>query len=108
VHDDLQRRADVQRSRQAMVDWLIESSACRWSTVLGYLGQPGHPPCGRCDTWRAGDPAPASGPRWLHHVEFGRGIVLQEHDDVIVVLFDDHGYRTLSATVLEEEGLVRT
>jgi len=108
VTEELQRRADVLRSRQEMVDWLLEGRTCRWSTVLGYLGQPGHPPCGKCDVCRAGD-APdteATAPERLHHVEFGPGVVIQRRGDVMVVLFDRHGYRTLSSSVLEEEQLV--
>ena len=40
------------------------------------------------------------------HPAFGRGTVIQESGDQIVVLFDDAGYRTLSRAIVDEQHLL--
>src|SRR5205085_2518451 len=106
VAEHLAQRGELLRTRSEMVEWFVESGACRWATVLGYLGQPGHPPCGRCDACRAGlsGTGDSSGEE-IHHASFGDGTVVQRRGDVIVALFAEHGYRTLSASVLQAENL---
>jgi ATP-dependent DNA helicase RecQ len=88
-----------------MVDWFLETDACRWTTVLGYLGQPGHTRCGRCDKCRATTFADTAAGGHIVHAEFGEGTIVQRRGDVVVALFEEHGYRTMSETVLVEEGL---
>ena len=103
----LEVRAEVSRTRQEMMDWFVETDACRWTTVLGYLGQPDHEPCRRCDNCIAGRTRARPAGQHLRHRAFGAGVVVQRQGDLVLALFDEHGYRTMSASVLEQEGLVR-
>jgi ATP-dependent DNA helicase RecQ len=108
VAEQLEERRALLTTRRDMMDWFVHSDACRWLTVLGYLGQGGGTPCGSCDVCTGRPAAPATnGPEErIHHREFGAGTVVQRDGDRIVVLFDGAGYRTLSSTLLDEEDLV--
>ncbi|MDP9020494.1 MAG: recombinase RecQ, partial [Actinomycetota bacterium] len=41
------------------------------------------------------------------HPEWGEGLVLRRDGDTIAVLFDDAGYRTLSAELVADQELLR-
>jgi ATP-dependent DNA helicase RecQ len=43
----------------------------------------------------------------VEHREWGRGVVLDGDSERLVVLFDEHGYRTLDLEVVRSSGLLR-
>ncbi len=110
-------RAEIQRTRLAMVQDYAEGPGCRRVRLLGYFGQPYEPPCGSCDRCDRGDDladdgaVTAEGPlrvgAAVEHDEWGRGEVLSTEDDRLTVLFDTAGYRTLSRQLVEAGGLLR-
>jgi hypothetical protein len=46
-----------------------------------------------------------TGPERIEHSS-APGVVIQRDGDVVVAVFERHGYRTLCASILEEEELV--
>ena len=113
-------RGALEATRVEMVRALAESRGCRWRFVLTYLGQTDAVDCGRCDrcTARGGrdviedrDDAPVGGPflpgAAVTHTEWGRGDVVDVARDTITVLFESHGYRTLSLDLVLDRGLLR-
>jgi ATP-dependent DNA helicase RecQ len=109
-------RAEAHRqlaeSRIEMMRGYAEAQACRRGVLLGYFGEQLAEPCGACDTCASGTAQEReeadTGPWGLHatveHDEFGSGTVMDVSDEVVTVLFDDVGYRTLHLpTVLEKE-----
>jgi ATP-dependent DNA helicase RecQ len=109
-----ERFQTVQRSRIDMMRYLAETTNCRGQALLAYFGEhlPEH--CGHCDNCADGSVetvAPTSAePYPLHstvrHAEWGDGMVLQYEGDIMTVLFDDVGYKTLSVPVVVEQGLL--
>jgi hypothetical protein len=81
-----------------------------WAT----FGEPLKPPCGRCDACDAGrgtnGVATTDGPFGLgarvEHPERGAGTVQRIEDDMLTVVFDGVGYKTLALEVVEEKGLL--
>jgi ATP-dependent DNA helicase RecQ len=116
-------RADVQRTRLAMVDDYADGPGCRRVRLLGYFGQAYDPPCGNCDRCDQGEGLAGSGTGLeegthghdgpfpvgtvVEHEEWGRGEVLTIEDDRLTVLFDAGGYRTLSLELVAEGDLLR-
>lgn len=122
---------EIDRTRRTMLERFLTADDCRWRAVLGYLGQVAGAECGHCDTCAsrlsdgqvgsrppapvdatadAGKPAvagPFSPGAAVEHRTFGAGRVLQVDGDVLTVLFDDRGYRTISADLVLERGLLR-
>jgi ATP-dependent DNA helicase RecQ len=110
------QRAEAHRrlaqSRIEMMRGYAETRGCRRSFLLGYFGEEVDRPCGACDVCDAGA-APAdpddSGVPWavqaqVAHDEFGAGTVMDVTGDVVTVLFDEVGYRSLHVpTVLEKD-----
>lgn len=41
------------------------------------------------------------------HKEWGQGLVMRHDDDVITVLFDEEGYKTLSRSAVMEHELLK-
>jgi ATP-dependent DNA helicase RecQ len=103
---------EVERSRRAMVDRYVDGGGCRWRFLLGYFGEAGSPPCGRCDACDAGaasvpvDEGPFPLGSRVRHAGFGEGEVVGVQDDDLTVLFDTAGYRTLAASLVAERGLL--
>ena len=114
VNDQEDSRGDFQRSRIEMMRSYAETRGCRGRFVLTYFGEHSDDPCGHCDNCEAGrtDDAPAesagpfpAGARVVHG-EWGEGQVLRAEDDVLVVLFDEAGYRNLSVELVMANDLL--
>lgn len=121
-------RRELDRSRVEMVRHYAETPRCRAVSLLGYFGEQAEQ-CGRCDTCRSGSamamdersaeerPGSGSGPahastygvddRVLHD-DFGAGVVTERTGRELVVLFDEVGYRTLDAGLVEDKQLLRS
>ena len=107
-------REAFDRSRVEMMRGYAEDDGCRRAYVLGYFGEPFDPPCGACDACDAGrgetSGAAADGPyevgARVAHPEWGAGTVQRAEDDMLTVVFDGVGYKTLAVAVIEENGLL--
>ncbi|SDF34723.1 ATP-dependent DNA helicase RecQ [Cellulosimicrobium cellulans] len=116
AHELAEARRRVDDSRLQMMRAYAETPQCRRQFLLAYLGEELPEPCGRCDTcWagtaeeRAADDAsaPWSTGTTVRHPEFGEGTVMgYEGDDRVTVLFETHGYRTLSLDAVTDQGLL--
>ena len=110
--EEAEKRRVLDRSRVDMMRGYAEADGCRRHYVLSYFGEPFEPPCGRCDNCEAGrgEPVPddvpfAVGAR-VAHDQWGEGVVQRYDDEVVVVLFDEVGYKTLALDVLRERRLL--
>jgi ATP-dependent DNA helicase RecQ len=107
---------DLQRSRVEMIRGYAETLECRRQVLLAYFGEDLDEPCGSCDTcvrgsaYEQGRGISGSAAFGAHaavrHEEFGAGTVLDDDGDVLTVLFEDVGYKTLSVAVVREQGLL--
>ena len=117
--DDVIERAEahqrLQRSRVEMMRAYAETDRCRAEFLLGYFGEEAERRCGVCDACRSGTAeeseavaadAPFPVQRAVRHEEFGEGTVTDVEDDRLTVLFEDAGYRTLSARLVAENDLL--
>ena len=119
-----ERRRAYERSRLEMMRAYAELRSCRHAYVLNYFGQDGDGGlCGACDVCVeiAADPERAAaveaaaeaanggafavGDQVIHQ-SWGDGIVQRVTGDAITVLFEDAGYKTLDATIVERKGLL--
>ncbi|GAB5077955.1 RecQ family ATP-dependent DNA helicase [Arthrobacter sp. AD-310] len=121
-------RQRVEQSRLTMMRAYAETDGCRRQFLLGYFGEDLPEPCGNCDACAAADsrqepagkkhddggqaPAgPADEPFPLQsavvHKDWGPGLVMRHEDDVITVLFEQEGYKTLSRAAVVENELLR-
>jgi ATP-dependent DNA helicase RecQ len=107
-------REAFDRSRVEMMRGYAEEAGCRRAYLLGYFGEGFEPPCNRCDACDAGrgeagvadvDGPFAVGAR-VAHPEWGSGTVQRAEDDMLTVVFDSVGYKTLALEVVEEKGLL--
>ncbi|OKI56186.1 RecQ family ATP-dependent DNA helicase [Micromonospora sp. CB01531] len=102
-----------QRSRTDMMRRFAEIPGCRMQSLLGYFGEQLSLPCGHCDNCAGGtsEVIPDDGPYPLHstvrHAKWGPGVVLGYEKDRMTVLFDDVGYKTLSVSVVQTQGLLQ-
>jgi ATP-dependent DNA helicase RecQ len=113
---EAQRR--LERSRVDMMRAYAETDRCRMEFLLAYFGEQLDEVCGRCDTCLAGTATAASAQRPAEtpydvgadvtHRTFGPGSVVDVDGDTVTVLFDDVGYRTLDAGIVESKGLLDT
>jgi ATP-dependent DNA helicase RecQ len=120
-------RARLDATRVEMVRALAEARGCRWRFVLTYLGQTDAADCGNCDRClgRSADAdstgsgatdrgdgrgnGTSSGFRPgmpVTHREWGPGDVVDTEGDTVTVLFESHGYRTLSLELVLDRGLL--
>ena len=44
----------------------------------------------------------------MSHNEWGNGVVMEYENDIVTVLFEEHGYKSLSIPLVEEKDLLRT
>ena len=118
------RRRAYERSRLEMMRAYAELHACRHAYVLNYFGQESERGlCGACDVCAQAARYPeraalieaaaaeaADGPfavgEQVVHPSWGDGIVQRVTGDAITVLFEDAGYKTLDATIVEQKGLL--
>ena len=112
-----QRR--LERSRVEMMRAYAETDRCRMEFLLGYFGEQMSAGCGRCDRCSDGGAEQAHSEVGaaaasysvgveVVHDQFGPGAVVDVDGEVLTVLFDDVGYRTLDATLVLEKGLLRS
>jgi ATP-dependent DNA helicase RecQ len=114
-------RQRVDRSRIEMARGYAETDACRRQFLLGYFGEDLPQPCGNCDNcadgsayeedYDDGAAAAAGGEAFplqasVVHKEWGAGIVMRHEEDVITVLFEQEGYKTLSRQAVTEGKLL--
>ena len=127
-------RERVDKSRIAMIRSYAETHRCRRQFLLGYFGEDLPEPCGNCDTCTDGtaqlpdhrsgghgagaadggadDGSAAAGVGEfplncrVEHALWGPGLVMGHDGDVLTVLFDREGYRTLSCRAVLGHGLL--
>ncbi|WP_206615301.1 RecQ family zinc-binding domain-containing protein [Rhodococcus spongiicola] len=106
------RRRD--RSRVEMIQGYAETRGCRRRFLLEYFGEHPDRSCGNCDRCDENDSSPIRFERSpfpvdtrVTHRDWGAGVVIRTETDRITVLFDEHGYRTLSLDALESTELLR-
>jgi ATP-dependent DNA helicase RecQ len=114
-------RQRVDRSRIEMARGYAETDACRRQFLLGYFGEDLPEPCGNCDNCAdgsayeedyddgavaaaGGEPFPLQAA--VVHKEWGAGIVMRHEEDVITVLFEQEGYKTLSRQAVTDGKLL--
>ncbi|MDT0170490.1 ATP-dependent DNA helicase RecQ [Pseudarthrobacter sp. BRE9] len=120
-------RQRVDQSRLTMMRAYAETDGCRRQFLLGYFGEDLPEPCGNCDGCAAaassdlaqqgkasddGGPASAAEEPFplqsaVVHKEWGPGLVMRHEDDVITVLFEQEGYKTLSRSAVVENKLLK-
>lgn len=108
----------MDESRVEMMRGYAETRDCRRRFLLEYFGEHPDGPCGNCDRCddnredesscaaKPSEPNPFPVDTRVEHRSWGRGVVIRAEADRITVLFDEHGYRTLSLDAIEEAGLV--
>ncbi|SDL78532.1 ATP-dependent DNA helicase RecQ [Arthrobacter sp. ov407] len=118
-HAEARQRVD--RSRIEMMRGYAETDGCRRQFLLGYFGEDLPEPCGNCDTCAdgsaveedyddgaaaatGGEPFPLQAA--VIHKEWGPGLVMRHEEDVITVLFEQEGYKTLSRQAVTEGKLL--
>jgi ATP-dependent DNA helicase RecQ len=120
-------RQRVDQSRLTMMRGYAETDSCRRQFLLGYFGEDLPEPCGNCDACTdaaakepalqaADDDGAASGGQAeepfplqsaVVHKEWGPGLVMRHEDDVMTVLFEQEGYKTLSRSAVVEHELLK-
>ena len=130
-------RQRVDHSRLTMMRAYAETDGCRRQFLLGYFGEELPGPCGNCDGCTAatghdkaqpgtdqpardqpgresdgGRPASAADEPFplqsaVVHKDWGPGLVMRHEDDVITVLFEHEGYKTLSRSAVMEHELLK-
>jgi ATP-dependent DNA helicase RecQ len=117
----VERQDSQQRTEQTRLEMMrayAEASTCRRRFILTYFGEAASERCDNCDVCSRTSVGSAASDRsegdetWpeqsrVVHDEWGEGLVLRRDDDTITVLFDDAGYRTLSATLVDQGDLLR-
>ncbi|GAB3533772.1 RecQ family ATP-dependent DNA helicase [Arthrobacter tecti] len=109
------RRQEMDRSRVDMARQYAEQKGCRRKFLLGYFGEEREDLCGACDNCDSGRsaghdddagrrPFPLQG--LVRHPDWGEGVVMGYESDVVTVLFEEHGYKSLSLPLVEEKKLL--
>jgi ATP-dependent DNA helicase RecQ len=106
------REQEIEVSRLEMMRRYARHTGCRRSFLLTYFGQDYPGPCGACDndlqrsaTVRGDEPFPI-GARVVSK-RWGEGAIVRYDEDQVTILFDDHGYRDLSLSIVLEKELLR-
>ena len=111
-----ERRKQVEASRLEMMRVYAETLACRRRFLLSYFGEKYDHNCGFCDTCESGAaarrPAEAEDAQFpqgsrVNHSVWGDGRVVRVEGDIVTVLFDERGYKTLSAQLTTAGQLLR-
>ncbi|ABM08223.1 ATP-dependent DNA helicase RecQ [Pseudarthrobacter sp. PvP004] len=115
-------RQRVDQSRLTMMRAYAETDACRRQFLLGYFGEDLPEPCGNCDACAEIHDDAGSGSAGhltstaenlfplqstVIHKEWGPGLVMRHEDDVMTVLFEQEGYKTLSRAAVVEHELLK-
>ncbi|KRF08834.1 hypothetical protein ASH00_03895 [Arthrobacter sp. Soil782] len=116
VVEHQERRQEVDRSRVEMARQYAEYRGCRRKFLLGYFGEEHEGLCGACDNCDSGRSAentdddgekhPFPLQSTVRHGEWGEGVVMGYENEVITVLFGEHGYKSLSVPLVEEKDLL--
>jgi ATP-dependent DNA helicase RecQ len=116
-------RERIDRSRIEMARRYAETKGCRRQFLLSYFGEELLEPCGNCDNCarhrnmpshheeRRRVPAtegdvPFGVDSAVEHPEWGHGTVMGYEGEIITVLFDTVGYKTLSVGLVEKKALL--
>jgi ATP-dependent DNA helicase RecQ len=116
-------RERMDKSRIEMIRGYAETDGCRRQFLLGYFGEDLPEPCGNCDNCEDGSADPSRSEEHdggaaageaepfplnsrVEHSEWGPGLVMRHDDDILTVLFEQEGYKTLSLTTVLERGLL--
>ena len=108
-----EQRREYELSRLEMMRGYAEALDCRRRHLLSYFGEDLAEPCGYCDNCDAGTVPVAAGDRpfavnsRVVHQKWGEGQVLRYEGDIIVVLFDQVGYKNLALSIVTEQGLLQ-
>jgi ATP-dependent DNA helicase RecQ len=117
-------RQRVDESRLQMMRGYAETDGCRRQFLLGYFGEDLPEPCGNCDSCTEGASQPQVGNNdggaardvadlpfpvqsSVTHKKWGAGLVMRYEDDVITVLFEREGYKTLSREAVMKRKLLK-
>lgn len=115
VVEHQKQRQELDRSRVDMARQYAEQRGCRRKFLLGYFGEEREGQCGACDNCNSGRSAehdddatdhPFPLQSLVRHPEWGEGMVMGYENDVVTVLFDEHGYKSLSLPLVEEKNLL--
>jgi ATP-dependent DNA helicase RecQ len=111
-----EHRHERDSSRLEMIRRYAEARSCRRRFLLTYFGDEYDGECGRCDNCEGGrglDDRGAAGaaatwsPRQrVEHRAWGAGQVIAQEGDVVTVLFDSVGYKTISARLVAAHDLL--
>lgn len=116
VVEHRKRRQEVDRSRVEMARQYAEYRGCRRRFLLGYFGEEREGLCDACDNCDSGRSAenhddgeghPFALQSTVRHGEWGDGVVMGYENDVVTVLFEEHGYKSLSVPLVEEKDLLK-
>ncbi|KNC18888.1 hypothetical protein AC792_09215 [Arthrobacter sp. RIT-PI-e] len=114
----IENRERIDESRIEMARRYAETRSCRRRALLSYFGEElpvacgncdnclRHSPEGRSDAGGTAAPKPFGVDSVVEHPEWGTGTVMGYEDDVVTVLFDTVGYKTLSVHLVEEKHLL--
>jgi ATP-dependent DNA helicase RecQ len=115
VEEREERRRQVEASRLEMMRGYAETRTCRRRFLLNYFGEEYDRDCGACDNCETGSSAGQAAERGeepfpsgvrVTHADWGGGQVVGVEGDVVTVLFDDVGYKTLSAELSRSRDLL--
>ncbi|MET8764341.1 RecQ family ATP-dependent DNA helicase [Lentzea sp. NPDC004782] len=109
VAEEAERQARRDRSRVEVMHRYAEARDCRRRFLLGYFGQELDEPCGNCDICDEGGSTTGGGHSSnsvVRHEQWGRGTIVHQEADRLMVLFDDVGYKTLSLAAVSETGVL--
>ncbi len=119
--EEEEHRLAYERSRIEMMRTYAEMAECRRRYILNYFGEEYEAPeCARCDndlsvaaeqrvviTVQADASHGFAVGTHVAHEVWGEGVVQRVSGDDVTVLFDTVGFKTLAASVVEEQNLLR-